>query len=87
MGLCGSSISSPHSALSRWGQRSGSRSCRRTCVKIGDSISWTSLSICGRGVAEVEVEAEVVEAVETAVEVVAAAVAEVAGGHLHKEGH
>ena len=44
-------------------------------MKIGDSISWTSLSICGRGMAEVEV--AVVEAVA----------AEVAGGHLHKEGH
>ena len=55
-------------------------------MKIGDSISWTSLSICGRGMAEVV--AAVAEVVaEAVVEVVAVVVAAVAGGHLHKEGH
>jgi len=44
--LCGSNISSPYKHLKRWGYLSGSSSCSRRYVNTGDSISWTSLSIC-----------------------------------------
>ena len=43
--LCGSSISSPYSVLTRVACSCGASSCSRRKAKMGDSISWTRESI------------------------------------------